>query len=719
MIRIAFDIGGTFTDCVLHDSDSGLVHALKQPTTPADPAEGVLAGLDALLAQTGIEPGAIDAVLHATTIATNAVLERKGAPTALITTRGFRDVLIIGRQKRYETYDLYIDKPVPLIARRHIHEVDERSGADGEIIVALDEASVDAAIDAAIAGGAQSIAVSLLHAYANPAHEQAIARRLAERAPHLLVSLSSEVSPKYREYERTNTTVANAYVRPVVDRYLGRLGEALRARGVQPELFIMQSNGGLASPGLARRHPVRILESGPAAGVLMASMIGAALGARHVITFDMGGTTAKLGAVDDGQPAIAASFEVDLVRSRKGSGLPISVPSVELLEIGAGGGSIASLDMGLITVGPHSAGADPGPICYGRGGDRPTVTDANIVLGYIDPHWFNGGAMRLDADAAREGIRAQVAAPLGLGVEEAAWGVHLVANGNMEHAMRLVSVERGRDPRKYALVAFGGAGPLHAARLARAIGIPRVIVPAAAGVGSAIGLLRAEPRIDVSTTRVLRLDAAAHGAISTLYGELEQRARAELALLEGARGEVRWSRYAYMRFAGQGFEIHVDLPDGPIGPDYAQRAARAFHDAYERKHRFRDDAAEVEAVDWAIVATLPRADAQHWCFAASAQRPAGRRHVRCRTYCCRDGRLLCNKTQILRPGRRTRGGVLNRTHQRFSISSCTNRRRDDARGLTATLTFSGRVYDTTAYVVRHRRVCGGRYRRQSARLFFS
>jgi N-methylhydantoinase A len=329
--------------------------------------------------------------------------------------------------------------------------------------------------------------------------------------------------------------------------------------------------------------------------------------------------------VDDGQPAIAPSFEVDLVRSRKGSGLPISVPSVELLEIGAGGGSIASLDMGLIAVGPHSAGADPGPICYGRGGTQATVTDANVVLGYIDPDGFNGGAMRLDADAAALGIREQIAAPLGLDVAQAAWGVHLVATGNMEHAMRLVSVERGRDPRKYSLVAFGGAGPLHAARLARAIGIPRVIVPAAAGVGSALGLLRAEPRIDVGTTRVLRLEAGAHARIVDLYEHLERRAQAELALLGGDRGAVRWSRYAYMRFAGQGFELHVDLPAGPIGADYAQQAASAFRDAYERKHHFRDDAAAIEAVDWALVATLPRADALRWSFAGAPPRPARQR----------------------------------------------------------------------------------------------
>lgn len=626
MIRLAFDIGGTFTDCVLHDADGGLVHALKLPTTPADPAEAVLQGLEALLARAQAKPEAIAAVLHATTIATNAVIERKGAPTALITTRGFRDVLIIGRQKRYETYDLYIDKPRPLIRRRDIFEVDERITADGAVLAPLDMASVDAAIEQARAAGAQSVAVALLHAYANPAHEQAIAQRFAERAPELPVSISAEVSPKYREYERTNTTVANAYVRPAVDRYLGRLQEALKARGVRRELFIMQSNGGLASPALARRYPVRILESGPAAGVLMASMIGASLGAAHVITFDMGGTTAKLGAVDDGAPAIAPSLEVDLVRSRKGSGLPISVPSVELLEIGAGGGSVASLDMGLIQVGPESAGADPGPICYGRGGTRPTVTDANLVLGYIDPEWFNGGAMRLDAEAAAAGVAQHLAEPLGLSVGEAAWGVHVVANSNMEHAMRLVSVERGRDPRRYALVAFGGAGPLHAARLARAIGVPKVIVPAAAGVGSAVGLLRAEPRIDVSATRVLRLDAAAAPAIAALYAQLEARARDELALL-GDAGEARWSRYAYMRYAGQGFELHVELPDGPIDEGYPARAARAFHEAYARKHRYQDDDAAVEAVDWALVATLPRPAAGPWRFAAAEERRSGRRRA--------------------------------------------------------------------------------------------
>ena len=624
MIRIAFDIGGTFTDCVLHDGASGRVRALKVPSTPADPAAGVLAGLDALLAEAGLTPDRIDAVLHATTAATNAVIERKGAPTALITTEGFRDVLIIGRQKRHETYDLYLDKSAPLIRRRHIFEVDERLAADGAVVRPLDPASVDAAIDQVLAAGRQSVAVALLHAYANPAHEQAVAQRLAERAPHLLVSLSSDISPKFREYERTNTTVVNAYVRPIVDRYLGNLQTALKARGFQRDLLVMQSNGGLVSPALARRYPVRILESGPAAGVLMASLVGQAVGADHVITFDMGGTTAKLGAVDNGQPAIAPAFEVGSVRYRKGSGLPVSVPAVELLEIGAGGGSIASLDMGMIGVGPESAGAEPGPICYGKGGERPTVTDANVVLGYIDAGYFNGGAMRLDAEAASAGIRQHIGKPLNLSDGEAAWGIHLVATGNMEHAMRLVSVERGRDPRRYALVAFGGAGPLHAARLARAIGVPRVVVPAAAGVGSAVGLLQAEPRIDVSATRVMRLTAASAPAIAQLYAELAARARAELALL-GDAGQVRWSRYGYLRYAGQGFEVHVDLPAGALDAGYPARVVEAFHAAYERQHRYRDDAGAVEAVDWALVASLPRPQAGEWRFAASASQRRGHR----------------------------------------------------------------------------------------------
>ena len=629
MIRVAFDIGGTFTDFVLHDGHNRAGHFLKVPSTPHDPAEAVLDGLAKLFELADVEAGDVANVLHATTVATNAVLERKGAATGLITTEGFRDVLIIGRQKRYETYDLYIAKPEPLVARRHIVEVTERLDHDGGVVQPLDAASLDRAIDALLASGRETVAVSLLHAYANPAHEQAIQARLEERAPGLAVSLSSDVAPKFREYERTNTTAANAYIKPIVETYIGQLEEALRQQGFRRELSIMQSSGGLISPAIAKDYPIRIIESGPAAGVLMGGIVGQHAGREHVITFDMGGTTAKLGAVDDGTPAIMPTFEIDHVRYKKGSGLPINVPAVELLEIGAGGGSIARVEMGMIAVGPESAGADPGPICYGRGGTAPTITDANLVLGYIDPDWFNGGAMALDKDAAAQGIMAAIGAPLDMDLGAAAWGIHLVATMNMENALRIVSVEQGRDPRHYAMIAFGGAGPMHAARLARAVGIPEVIVPQGAGIGSAIGLLQAAPRIDVSTTRVMELDEAAGPAIAAVFDELETRARGEVDQFDSGT-PPQWSRHGYMRYAGQGFEVRVDLPSSPVDQTFAARAIEAFNTAYLQKHKFLDPEARIEAVDWTLVATLPSghedtAIVQHQgsdALARSGSRPA-------------------------------------------------------------------------------------------------
>lgn len=605
MIRIAFDIGGTFTDFVLHDAQSGRTLSRKVPTTPQDPSLAVLDGLNAILREAGHGGGDVGAILHATTVATNAVIERKGARTGLVTTEGFRDVLIIGRQKRYETYDLYIDKPKPLIRRRHIVEVSERLAADGSVVRPLDIASVDRAIDAMLAARRESVAVALLHAYANGAHERLIRERFRERAPEVAVSISSEISPKFREYERTNTTVTNAYVMAMVDRYLEHLEVALRQLGCRDNLHIMQSNGGLVSPDVARDYPVRIIESGPAAGILMCAEVGRAIGLQHLVTFDMGGTTAKLGAVDNGTPAIMPTFEIDLVRSRRGSGLPLNTPAIEMLEIGSGGGSIARVEKGMIVVGPDSAGAEPGPICYGRGGIKPTTTDANVVLGYISPNSFNAGALQLDVAAARAGIEREIAGPLGISTLEAAWGVHLIATINMENALRLVSVERGRDPRNYAMVAFGGAGPLHAARLARQVGVPQVIVPHGAGVGSAVGLLQATPRIDTTATRVVRLDQPdAVTAIASLYERLARQARSELDRL-GKSDSPQWSRYAQMRYAGQGFEIHVDLPDGPIDEGYVARIAEAFSRAYFEKNKFVDEDSVVEGVDWTLVGTMP------------------------------------------------------------------------------------------------------------------
>ncbi|MGI9409330.1 MAG: hydantoinase/oxoprolinase family protein [Hyphomicrobiaceae bacterium] len=606
MIAVAFDIGGTFTDFVLQDGTRGRTHSLKVPTTPDDPSIAVVDGLARILAQAGTAASDVRTLLHATTVATNAVLERKGAPTGLITTAGFRDVLIIGRQKRYETYDLYISKPAPLIKRRHIVEVEERTGAAGEVVKDLDIETVDAAIDAMRASGREAVAISLLHAYANPEHEQRIRNRFAERAPELLVSISSEVSPRLREYERTNTTVANAYIRPIVARYLGHLEAAFRTQDFSREFLIMQSNGGLVSPSIARDFPVRIIESGPAAGIIMCAEIGRSEGHREIITFDMGGTTAKLGAIDNGTPAVMPTLEVDLVRHKRGSGLAINVPAIEMLEIGAGGGSIARLDRGMITVGPESAGADPGPACYGRGGTSPTITDANVVLGYISPAGFNAGELNLDAEAAHRAIAEHIADPAGLSVVDAAWGVHLIATSNMENALRLVSIERGRDPRNYAMVAFGGAGPIHAARLARNVGVPAVIIPQGAGVGSAIGLLQAEPRLDVSATNLLRLnDDDAAQRIADLFRTLEERARHEIDRVSPGQ-KVSWARYAQMRYVGQGFEIHVDLPEGSIRTDYPAQAEAAFNAAYMQRNKFVDDEGVVEVVDWTLVAKLPR-----------------------------------------------------------------------------------------------------------------
>ncbi|MGA9864947.1 MAG: hydantoinase/oxoprolinase family protein [Acetobacteraceae bacterium] len=603
MIEVAFDIGGTFTDFVLRDTETGRTDIWKVPTTSRQPAQAVLAGLGVRVKDGSLAPARIVRASHATTIATNAILERKGSRTALLTTAGFRDILLIGRQKRYDTNNLHIDKPKPLVERADIHEVAERVAADGTVLRALDDAEAAAAAEWVAAGGYESVAIVFLHSYANAAHEERMAAALRARLPGVRLSLSSVIAPKYREYERTSTTVANAYVAPMVDDYVSALASSLRELGVTAALSIMQSNGGVVTADLARAYPIRIVESGPAAGVLMCAELAREEGCQHVMTFDMGGTTAKLGAIDDGAPALTASFEVDAVNYKKGSGLPISAMAIDLLEIGAGGGSIARTKMGLIAVGPDSAGAEPGPTCYGHGGSLPTITDANVVLGYLNPDFFNGGAMALQRDAAAAAIERDIARPLRLTVEAAAWGIHSIANANMERAMRIVSIERGRDPRRYALVAFGGAGPLHACRLARALEVPRVIVPRGAGVGSALGLLVADKKVDLGMTRVLRLNEAAPEALAAIFARLEERVAAEVRRMD--RGsELRLQRSASMRYAGQGYEIRVDLPDGTVGRDYVATALAAFHAAYRREYGYNDPTAVVEVSDWFVVATI-------------------------------------------------------------------------------------------------------------------
>ncbi len=601
MLRVAFDIGGTFTDFVLYDERAKRTRFWKVLSTPSEPSRGALAGLKELLASEGVPPSEITHVLHATTVAANAVIERKGSRVALVTTGGFRDIIVMGRQKRYDTYDVYLEMPKPLIERANVFEISERIDAQGEVVEALSEESVKAIVPGLKKSGCDAIAVCLLHSYANPAHERRVQEILSASLPGVPVTISADISPKIREYERASTTVANAYVQPIVRTYIGQLEARLSELSIRAPLSIMQSSGGLVTPALARRYPIRIVESGPAAGVLMCADVGRQEGRDHVLTFDMGGTTAKLGAADKGEPAVTSTFEIARERFREGSGLPLNVPSVELLEIGAGGGSIATVEMGVIRVGPESAGADPGPVCYGLGGKRATVTDANLVLGFLDPEYFNGGKMRLDSEGAAKAIEEQLANPLGISVLEAAWGIHRVANSNMERAMRVVSVERGRNPADYALVAFGGAGPLHGARLAKALNVPTLIIPAGAGVGSAVGLLAARSKIDVALTRFMEINENSSSQIADIYTELTSLALDDIKRLDVEPSKIIWSRYAYMRYRGQGHERKIDLPAGGIDKGYAARVVEIFNGEYRKNYGYLDPTSVIEAVDWYLV----------------------------------------------------------------------------------------------------------------------
>lgn len=605
MYRLAFDIGGTFTDFVLHNDADNSMRLWKVPTSSEAPAEAVVAAVRDLLAEGTVGPGDIGGILHATTVATNAVLERRGARTALLTTRGFRDVALLGRQKRPDTNDMNLARQRPVVERSDVFEITERIEASGAVNTPLALHEVEALIGRLRQGGYQAVSVLFLHSYANPAHERLVGERIKAALPELLVSLSCDVSPKYREYERVTTTTVNAYVQPIVHQYLDRLEAVIGSEGITTDLQIMQSNGGLVSTGLARAFPVRIVESGPAAGVLMCGQVGREEKIDHLLTFDMGGTTAKMGAIDHGEPMIVPTFEVDTIKFRKGSGLPLNITAIELLEIGAGGGSIAEVSMGLIKVGPRSAGAAPGPICYGKGGKLPTITDANLVLGYLNPSYFNGGAMALDVASSARGIAENVGKELGLDTIEAAWGIHSVANANMERAMRVVSVERGRDPRKHTMIAFGGAGPLHAARLARALGVPHVLVPFGAGVGSALGLLTADQKLDNSLTRVLPIDETSLEEIVRAFADLEQRLAAELRHMR-VEGDVLWRRGCSMRYRGQGYELRVDLPAGPLDGSFIKAARAAFERIYTANYGYVDGSARIEGIDWHLMAVIKR-----------------------------------------------------------------------------------------------------------------
>ncbi len=579
---LGIDIGGTFTDIVVYDWVTGAQASHKELTTHDDPSKGVMAAIDRVIAGHGIATAAISRVVHATTLFTNALIERKGAVTGLVTTQGFRDTLEIGRERKYELYDIRIQKPEPLVPRDLRLEVPERMLVDGSVRLPLDERALLTATEQLVKAGVTSLALVFLHSYANPSHERQAVAAFTRRFPNLHLSASIDVAPEIREYERTSTTAANAYIKPLAGRYLSTLAREIAGRGIRAPLLMMLSNGGLAGLAEAMRSPVQLLESGPAAGALAAATLGAPDGGAHVLAFDMGGTTAKLSVVDDGRPKIAYAFEAARQkRFVEGSGLPIRISTIELIEIGAGGGSIAHLDeVGLLKVGPQSAGSEPGPAAYGRGGTRPTVTDADFLLGYLNPEFFAGGTMPIDMDAVKAAFE-PLAAEAGLSVTDLAWGIHDLVNENMANAARVHIAEHGRDPRSYALLSTGGAGPVHACHVAKKLGLKTLIAPRAAGVASALGLLVAPARVDRVATVARELDLIVWPEIEGIFARLEAAARDVIAETGLDPATARMLRQVDVRYVGQASELVVALPAGP----YTAASRAGFEQAFEAAYR--------------------------------------------------------------------------------------------------------------------------------------
>jgi N-methylhydantoinase A len=603
-LELGIDVGGTFTDIVVYDRATGRQASHKELTTHADPARGVTAGIDRLLTESALAAAEIGRVVHATTLFSNAVIERKGAPTGLITTTGFRDTLEIGRERKYELYDIKIVKPAPLVPRRWRLEVPERIAVDGRVRMVLDEGAVLEAAAKLTGEGVTSLAIVFLHSYANPRHERQAAELIARHFPTLTLSASIDVAPEIREYERASTTAINAYIKPLAERYLASLARQIASRGISAPLLLMLSNGGLTHVKEAKRTPVQLLESGPAAGALVAAHLGAPDGGAHVLAFDMGGTTAKLSVVDDGKPTVAYSFEV--ARERRfieGSGLPVRISTLELIEIGAGGGSIAHLDdIGLLKVGPISAGSEPGPAAYGRGGTQPTVTDADLLLGYLDPAYFVGGTMAINKAAAEVAMR-PLAERAGLSVTGLAWGIHDLVNENMANAARVHIAEHGKDPRRYTLLATGGAGPVHAYYVAKKLGLRRLIAPRAAGVASALGLLIAPARVDRVATVACEMEHVAWTELEATFARLEADAGAVLAAtLPGRPPKVE--RLADIRYVGQASELVVPLPAGPYTPTSRGALMQAFEASYVAAFTRTPPTTQVEIINVRVSASI-------------------------------------------------------------------------------------------------------------------
>jgi len=608
MYRLGIDIGGTFTDATLINERTGELHLAKVASTPADPAVGFLAVTQRILRAQQVAPADVTFVVHGATVATNAIIEGKVARTAFVTTAGFRDLLEIARQTRPALYDLQFEKPKPLVPRYRCFGVPERLDAQGQIITPLDEAAVAQVAITLAQEDVEAVAVCLLHAYTNPVHEQRVGAILAAALPGVLISLSSAIAPEFREYTRASTTVINAAIQPVVARYLARIEEALRGAGIKAELLLMQSSGGVYTFAEAQRKPVYMVESGPAAGVIAAAYLGATLGHQQIISFDMGGTTAKAGLIQGGRPRITKEYEVGAaaqagVGAQRGKGYPIRTPVVDLVEIGAGGGSIAWIDAGgILRVGPQSAGADPGPVCYGKGGTKPTVTDANLVLGRLNPEYFLGGEIKLNRAAAEQAIQAQCADPLGMTVTTAAHGIVEIANAAMVNALRLVSVQRGYDPRDFVLVAFGGAGPVHANRLAAEIEIPTLIVPPGPGVTSALGLLVTDLQHEYTTTMIQPITQLDLAAVATAFQWMTTEGRATLVREGIDATAMRFIHQVDLRYVGQSYELTVDLPDQSLDEQRLAQVLATFHQTHDRAYGFCAPGEPVEFVNLRLLA---------------------------------------------------------------------------------------------------------------------
>lgn len=603
--RLGIDVGGTFTDLALYEDATGRVATEKVLTTPADPWQGIRQGIRALAGR-GVDLSQITAVIHGTTLVINALIERRGARVGLLTTAGFRDVLhFAAREYRYDIYDPHIVLPEPLVPRYLRREVRERVAGDGTILEPLDSVGARTVVRELLAEEVEAFAVCLLHAYLRPEHEVALRQILAEEAPHYPVSLSHEVLPQIREYERTSATTINAYVQPIVRRYLRHLRDGLKAEGCEGELYLMTSSGGTITMETAEAFPIQIIESGPTAGALIATLIGAQVSTANILSFDMGGTTAKSCVIRDGKPVISQNYEVARVRRfKKGSGLPVGIPVVDLLEIGAGGGSIAEIDsLGLLRVGPRSAGADPGPVCYGRGGTEPTVTDANVVLGLINPDYFLGGAMRLDRAAAAKVIEGRIGRPLGLDAEQAAAAIHKIVTENMTEAARVHSVEINVDIRNYGMVAFGGAGPIHAHGVAERLRLPFVVCPPEAGVLSALGLLTAPLAFEFSRSLMAELQDLTIEKINELLLGLESQGQQLLAKV--GVSNIRVERSVDMCYVGQFYEVTTPIPAGALGSDGLAQLKSLFDAAYERTYGRRLDNLPARCVTWRVLSAGP------------------------------------------------------------------------------------------------------------------